>query len=74
MKMAVNETSTSSLEATDDPDKDEYFYSIKKRIYQSAKEGFSLNLQVLISRLEATEARNVLVNQASYLSCEIFCT
>lgn len=74
MKMAINETSTSLLEASDDPDKDEYFYSIKKRIYQSAKEGYSLNLQVLISRVEATEVRNVLVNQASDLVVEIFST
>jgi hypothetical protein len=65
MKMAMNVSSTHPLEAADDPDKDEYFYSIKKRIYQSAKEGFSLNLQVLISRVESTEIRNVLVNQAS---------
>lgn len=68
MKMAANETSTSPLEALDDPDKDEYFYSIKKRIYQSAKEGFSLNLQVLISRVDTMEIRNVLVNQASALN------
>lgn len=61
----MDETSTTPLEAADDPDKDEYFYSIKKRIYQSAKEGFSLNLQVLISRVEPIEARSVLVNQAS---------
>jgi hypothetical protein len=66
MKMANNVTSTPALEAVDDPDKDEYFYSFKKRIYQSAKEGYSLNLQVLISRLP-TEVRNVLVNQASDL-------
>lgn len=72
--MAMNETSTLPLEAADDPDKDEYFYSIKKRIYQSAKEGFSLNLQVLISRVEATEVRNVLVNQVSDLDGKIFST
>lgn len=65
MKMALNVTSTHPLEAADDLDQDEYFYSIKKRIYQSAKEGFSLNLQVLISRVESTEIRTVLVNQAS---------
>lgn len=65
MKMAMNDTSTSPLETVDDPDKDEYFYSIKKRIYQSAKEGYSLNVQVLISKVEPVEARSVLVNQAS---------
>lgn len=64
----MNESSTSPLEPADDPDKDEYFYSIKKRIYQSAKEGFSLNLQVLISRVDPIEARNVLVNQASEMT------
>lgn len=61
----MNVSSTNPLEAADDPDKDEYYYSIKKRIYQSAKEGFSLNLQVLISRVDSAEVRNVLVNQAS---------
>lgn len=66
----MNVTSTNPLESADDPDKDEYFYSIKKRIYQSAKEGFSLNLQVLISRVESTEVRNVLVNQASNFSVD----
>lgn len=66
MKMAMNNvTSAHPLEAVYDLDKDEYFYSIKKRIYQSAKEGFSLNLQVLISRVESVEIRNVLVNQVS---------
>lgn len=69
MKMAMNNvTSAHPLEAVDDLDKDEYFYSIKKRIYQSAKEGFSLNLQVLISRVESVEIRNVLVNQVSLSS------
>lgn len=63
MKMAMNPSSVHPLEIADDPDKDEYFYSIKKRIYQSAKEGFSLNLQVLISRVDNPEIRNVLVNQ-----------
>lgn len=67
MKMAMNETSSYPLEAPDDLDKDEFFYSIKRRIYQSAKEGFSLNLQVLISRIESAEIRNVVVNQASQI-------
>lgn len=65
MKMAVNVSSTHPLESADDPDKDEYFYSIKKRVYQSAKEGFSLHLISLLSRVESVEVRNVLVNQAS---------
>lgn len=65
--MANNVTSTHPLEAADDPDKDEHFYSIKKRIYQAAKEGFSLHLQVHISRAETAEIRTVLVNQASEL-------
>lgn len=62
----MNVTSTSPLEAAEDPDKDEYFYSIKKRIYASAKEGFPLNLQVLISKIDpANNQQTVLVNQAS---------
>lgn len=65
MKMAMNASSTSQLETADDLDKDEYFYSIKKRIYQSAKEGYALNLQVVISKVESIEIRNVLVNQVS---------
>lgn len=66
MKMAINATSTSQLETADDADKDEYYHSIKKRIYQSAKEGFSLNLCVLLHRIDDIESRNVLVNQVSY--------
>jgi hypothetical protein len=31
-------------------EKDEYFYALKKRIYQSAKEGFSLNLVLWLNR------------------------
>ena len=61
--MAINPTSAPPLEAVDDPDKDGYFHSIKKRIYQSAKEGFALNLQVLMSRVDTHESRNVLINQ-----------
>ena len=65
MKMAINVSSVHQLEIADDPDKDEYFYSIKKRIYQSAKEGYAINLIALVSRVESTEIRNVLVNQVS---------
>lgn len=66
MKMALNVSSTSQPETAVDLDKDEYFYSIKKRIYQSAKEGFALNLHtLLISRVESNDIRNILVNQVS---------
>lgn len=61
----MNVTSTHPLEAADDPDKDEYFYTIKKRIYQSAREGYSLHLQSITNNVDSTEIRNVLVNQAS---------
>lgn len=61
--MAINVSSVHQLEIADDPDKDEYFYSIKKRIYQSAKEGYAINLIALVSRVDSTEIRNVLVNQ-----------
>jgi hypothetical protein len=66
MKMAMNPSSVNSLEIADDLDKDELYYSVKKRIYQSAKEGYSINLQVLVSKAESPEIRNVLVNQVSY--------
>lgn len=61
----MNGTSMSSLEADDVIDKDEVLYSIKKRIYLQAKEGFAINLQVLISQVASHEIRNVLVNQVS---------
>jgi hypothetical protein len=44
-------------------EKDEYFYALKKRIYQSAKEGFSLNLVLWLNRIESSEVRNIIVNQ-----------
>lgn len=66
MKMnAIDGSSTLQLEVADVIDKDEFLYSMKKRIYLQAKEGFSINLQVLISRVESDAIRNVLVNQAS---------
>lgn len=64
----MNISSVQQLEEISNIDQDEYFYSIKKKIYQSAKEGFALNLQVLISRVEQPEIRNILVNQVSFLN------
>lgn len=73
MKMAINATSPSQLEnTTDDPDKDEFYYSIKKKIYQSAKEGFAINLCVSLNKIDDIESRNVLVNQVSGPRMEIF--
>lgn len=46
-----------------DLDKDEYFYSLKKRIYHSAKDGYALNLALLLNKLESLEIRKTLVNQ-----------
>lgn len=46
-------------------EKDEYFYTLKKRIYQSAKEGFSLNLVLFLNKIESLEVRNIIVNQVS---------
>lgn len=65
MKMEMQAT-LQEIEAADVIDRDEFLYSIKKRIYLQAKEGFAINLQVLISRVESQEIRNVLVNQVSY--------
>lgn len=70
--MAINPTSSSQLENTDDPDKDEFYYSIKKKIYQSAKEGFAINLCVCLQNVGDLESRNVLVNQVSDPRMEIF--
>lgn len=68
LKEIMNVSTVQHLDINpDDPDKDEYFYSIKKRIYQAAKEGFSINLQVHITRVENPEIRCVLVNQVSSL-------
>lgn len=66
MKMnAINGSATLQQEVADVIDKDEFLHSIKKRIYLQAKEGFAINLQVLISRVESDEIRNVLINRVS---------
>jgi hypothetical protein len=54
-----------NTEIVEEIEKDEYFYALKKRIYQSAKEGFSLNLVLFLNKIESLEVRNVLVNQVS---------
>ena len=50
---------------TEEIEKDEYFYTLKKRIYQSAKEGFSLNIVLLLNKITDAEVRNIIVNQVS---------
>jgi hypothetical protein len=68
--MALNQqTSTNQMEVID-PDKDEYYYLIKKRIYQASKDGFSVSLQNILNRVESMEIRNVLVNQVSLFQCQ----
>lgn len=52
-------------ELAEEIEKDEYFYTLKKRIYQSAKEGFSLNLVLFLNKIESPEVRNIIVNQVS---------
>ncbi|KAG5677884.1 hypothetical protein PVAND_007601 [Polypedilum vanderplanki] len=44
-------------------DKDEYFYSLKKRIFLHAKDGFSLNIISLLNKIDSVEIKTVLVNQ-----------
>lgn len=51
------------LEVLPDPDKDEYYYIIKKRIYQAAKDGHSLSLQNILNRVDDVGIKTVLVNQ-----------
>lgn len=51
------------LEVLPDPDKDEYYYLIKKRIYQAAKDGHSLSLQNILNRVDDVGIKTVLVNQ-----------
>jgi hypothetical protein len=65
--MAMN-SSNAQMEVIDDPDKDEYYYLIKKRIYQASKDGFSVSLQNILNRVDSMEIRNVLVNQVSVIS------
>lgn len=51
------------LEILNEIDKDEYFYALKKRIYQSARAGFPLNLALYMNKIESPEVRNIIVNQ-----------
>lgn len=50
-------------ELEEEIEKDEYFYTLKKRIYQAAKEGFALNLVLYLNKMESSEVRNIIVNQ-----------
>lgn len=60
--MEVNSVAN-QLEVLPDPDKDEYYYLIKKRIYQAAKDGHSLALQTILNRVDDVGIKTVLVNQ-----------
>lgn len=55
-------------ETTEEYEKDELqlkLDAIKRRIFQAAKEGFSLNLCSHLNKIESTEVRNIIVNQVS---------
>jgi hypothetical protein len=56
----------------DTSDNEEKFYAIKKRIYQAAKDGFSINMMLHLKKIESQEVRNVLINQVN--SKRIFST
>lgn len=58
-----SETEENSYIFNADLDQDEYFYTLKKRIYQSAREGYALNLMLFLNRVQISTVRNVLVNQ-----------
>lgn len=60
--MAINSVAA-QMEVVSDPDKDEYYYVIKKRIYQAAKDGYSVSLQNIINRVDDVAIKTVLVNQ-----------
>lgn len=62
--MAINSVAA-QMAHVEDPDKDEYYYLIKKRIYQASKDGFSMSLQNIINRVDDVSIKTVLVNQAS---------
>lgn len=61
----ANQSVSSPLNCPEETDKDEFYYSIKKRIYYSCRDGFSLNLCSYLNAIETAEIRNVLINQAS---------
>lgn len=48
---------------TDAESFDELYYSIKKRVYLAARDGFELLIPSLLNTIPSEEVRNVLVNQ-----------
>lgn len=64
-------TIESHPELAEEIEKDEYFYTLKKRIYQSAKEGFPLNLVLLLNKIDNSEIRNIIVNQVSKIDSKL---
>jgi hypothetical protein len=41
------------------------FDAIKRRIYQAAKDGFSINLCSHLNKIDSLEVKNIIVNQVS---------
>lgn len=50
---------------------DEFYYSIKKRVYLAARDGFELLIPSLLNTIPSEEVRNVLVNQVGTSAVEV---
>lgn len=68
--MAFNSTAT-QMAIVDDTDKDEYYYFIKRGIYQACKDGFSMSLQNIINHVDDVAIKTILVNQVKFNICKI---
>lgn len=60
------------VESAEEIEKDDYFYALKKRIYQSAKEGYSLNLILFLNKIESAEVKAIVINQVSSINFNYF--
>lgn len=56
------------VESAEEIEKDDYFYALKKRIYQSAKEGYSLNLVLHLNKIQSAEVKAIVINQVSLIT------
>ena len=60
------------VESAEEIEQDDYFYALKKRIYQSAKEGFALNLVLHLNKIESAELKAIVINQVSLITLSYF--